>query len=149
MSKVLTICFIMSLTASLKGQYIDEMQYIKNKGVKLKEEFIKKPRHLKPIIEEKNDEELTSLFKKYRRTHFIYQTVARIRDFGMFYGVLDVYVNPRIQPIPLAIGLGGIGGAALLRLPTNNALKELVDQYNDLVLIERIQQEKQLSTRDN
>jgi hypothetical protein len=149
MKKIACLLLVVGLSGSANGQFMGEIQYIKNKGVMLDRQLIKKPRNLKPIIEAKNNAELTALFKKYRRTHFTQQVIARIRDFGMTYSVLHVFGQPQIQPIPTAMAITGAGGAELLRRPTRYALKELVEQYNDLILIEKIQQEKHLSARGN
>jgi hypothetical protein len=121
------------------------MQYIKNKGVLYDKQIIKKPRHLKPIIIAKSNQELTELFKKYRRAQIIQQTIARVRDFGVTYSVLNVLGQPQIQVVPTVMAITGAGGAELLRRPTRYTLKNLVEKYNDLVLLEKIKQERELS----
>lgn len=125
--------------------YGEGMQYIKNKGVLYDKQIIKKPRHLKPIIIAKSNQELTELFKKYRRAQIIQQTIARVRDFGVTYSVLNVLGQPQIQVVPTVMAITGAGGAELLRRPTRYTLKNLVEKYNDLVLLEKIKQERELS----
>jgi hypothetical protein len=125
--------------------YGEGMQYVKNKGVLYNKQIIKKPRHLKPIITAKSNQELTELFKKYRRTQTIQQIIARVRDFGMTYSVLNVLGQPQIQVVPIIMAITGAGGAELLRRPTRYALKDLVEKYNDLVLLEKLELERELS----
>lgn len=138
----LLLCFGLNLYT--KAQFVGEMQYVKNKGVILEGQMFKKHRAIKSIIDVKNDSELTSLFKKYRRTHSTRQVIARIRDFGLIYSVFNAFAQPQIYPVPLAVGLTAAGGAELLTRPSNTALKNLVEKYNDIVLIEKIKREREL-----
>ncbi len=58
------VAFLISLftATSMSGQMTSEMEYVKNKDVLLESQLFKNPRSLKPIIDLKNDEELTTLF---------------------------------------------------------------------------------------
>lgn len=144
-----SLLFALLLSLSVSAQYANEMRYLKGNQVLFDDKVIKTVGGLKPIILEKNSPELAAAFKKYRLTRFAQQAAARLREFGFGYGVVNVLGRQYVQPLPLAIGTAGVGGAELLRGPSNRSLKQLVEMYNDHLLIERIQIEKQLNTNSN
>ena len=90
---------------------------------------------LKRLVYEQNNQELWQIFRDYQRTKFSRMTIARLRDFGLFFGVMDVAPPYSIQPVPLGVGIVSAGGVLLLRKPTKRRLRSFVDAYNDTALV--------------
>lgn len=114
------------------GQYQASL-IVNSKGkIYFYDKKIKKTKELKSILAEKKNLELNDLFKKYRNKHLIHNLSSRIRDFGLFYSVINEEFNPTIRPIPLTIGIGGTAVSLITRKSQNKQLNELVDYFNYL-----------------
>lgn len=132
MKSTLLIIFVFIICNCVSGQYYSALEVNSNGKVFFQKNKIKKPKHLKSIIAEKNDAKLNQLFKKYRKKQQIHNLTSRIRDFGLFYGVINEEFKPTINPIPLALGLSGTAASLITRKYRNKYLNELVDYYNYL-----------------
>jgi hypothetical protein len=134
MKSIASLVFFWITFISANGQSYDEIQFKNYNEIEHQYKSFKKIKDIKAIITAANDAELMNGFKKYRRLRYTHQIFARIRDFGLFYGVINESFRPRINPIPLAIGFGSMGGEILTRKRTKKALEELVDDYNSKIL---------------
>jgi hypothetical protein len=114
------------------GQYQSSL-IVNSKGkIYFNDKKVKKTKELKSILAEKNSSELNSMFKKYRNKRLVHSLISRIRDFSLTYGVINEEFKPTIQPIPLAIGIGGTAVSRITRKYQNKQLNELVDYFNYL-----------------
>jgi len=117
-----------NLYFTLMGQNYSELRVHPRGHLEFQGEKIKLKK-LKPIILEKNDPQLSKLFKKARRKEITQRVFGRIRDFGLFYAVVNEPFA-RVQPIPIGIGLAGLGGNLAFRKSTQKAIHEMVDYYS-------------------
>lgn len=129
MKKFMLLLILFLPYFSLYGQSYFEMEmdakgHIIYRGKKMK------LKHLKPLIYEKQDTHLNSLYKKARNKNLMVGVLGRIRDFGLFYAVINEPFNPIVQPIPLAIGLGGLAGNIKYKKTAKRAIAEMVDYFN-------------------
>lgn len=132
MKSIAGLVFFWITFISANGQSYDEIQIINYNEIEHQYKSVKKIKDIKAIITAANNAELIKSFKKYRRIRQTHQVFARLRDFGLFYGVINEPFQQQINLIPLAIGFGSMGGEILTRKRTKKALEELVDDYNDL-----------------
>lgn len=146
---LLATLFFLSTTTN--AQSAGEMIYLGKNEVLYNGFALKSPKQIRPLIEEKNDEALTKIFKKYKRKHRTRQifggftkTVGPSTAISEFDGT-GRQINYWIFPVVAAT----TGGEILLRKPFQRALKALVEEYNDLILLEKLQVERELKTAKN
>ena len=132
MKSIFVFFYLLIICNCALGQYQSSL-IVNSKGkVYFNDKKVKKTKELKSILAEKNSLELNNMFKKYRNKHLLHSLTSRIRDFSLTYGVINEEFKPIIQPIPLAIGIGGTAVSLITRKSQNKHLNELVDYFNYL-----------------
>ena len=128
--------FLLLITVNSQAQ---QMTYIKNGEVSLNKEIIKRPRELKKILEKQNSQELMKVYKKYvwkKRTAQFFSAVAGL---GLVSAVEDEFgPNPKINWSFAGIGAAAAITAGFFHRPANQALKEIVDIYNEEIYFQPI-----------
>ncbi|MFT6205194.1 MAG: hypothetical protein ACI9V1_000865 [Spirosomataceae bacterium] len=134
----LTVFAFFSL--NINAQFVDEMRYWGKSEVLFNNQVLKKPKQFRLLIEEKNNTGLTKAFKKYKRKHRIHQifggftnAVGPSTAFSEFDGTQQA-INYWVIPVVAVT----TGEKVLSKKPFHRAIKALVDEYNDVVLIENI-----------
>lgn len=134
---------------TVNAQMIKEMRYLGRHNVMFDAATISKPKHLKPIIEAKQDTELNELFRRYKNRRRLQNVSLYFSSFASPLMVFNQFHRPVINVVPLVVGSTGLGSALLIKRPSERALKDVIDKYNDLVLLEKLQFERELSTAKN
>lgn len=148
--KCLTLLAVFSLFGfTANAQMIKEMWYIGRHNVMFDNVTISKPKHLKPIIDARQDEELTELYRRYKNRRRFQNVSLYFGSFASPMMVFNQFHHLVINVVPLVVGSTGLGSALLIKRPSERALKDVIDKYNDLVLLEKLQFEHELSTAKN
>jgi hypothetical protein len=134
MKYIVCLVFVYLAFCDVKAQSYYELQYKNYNEITFQYKSIKKLKKIKSIISETKDNKLINSFKKYRRQRIGHAFFARLRDFGLIYGVTNESFKPRINPISLAVGGLGIGGELLFRKRAKKKLEKLVEDYNAKVI---------------
>jgi hypothetical protein len=136
---------------NINAQFVDGMRYLGKSEVLFNNQVLKKPMQFRLLIEEKNNAGLTKAFKKYKRKHRTHQifggftkAVGPSTAFSEFDGTQQA-INYWVVPVVAAT----TGGKFLSKKPFHRALKALVNEYNDVVLIENIELERELAKAKN
>lgn len=149
MKTIVTIFLLFNFITTTNAQLVKEIRYIGKHKVMFDDKVISKAKYLKPIIEAKQDAELNEAFRKYKNRRGVQQVFARIGTLASPWLVVNQFSQPSVNLPPLVLGSLGLGSAAIIKKPSERALKAVVDKYNDLVLLENIRIERELSIRNN
>jgi hypothetical protein len=147
-----TLLFLITFTFFsfyVNAQLIKEMRYAGKHEIVYNDVVLKTPSQIRPLIKEKDNAVLTKVFRKYRRKRQMSQLLG---VFGLLFGPATV-VNEISDPNP-NYGMAGFiavaaGSAYVAQKPAHRALRKLVDEYNDVVLIERLDLEREFAQRSN
>ncbi len=132
MKSIFIFFYLLIICKCALGQYQSTLKVNSKGKIFFYDKKVKKTKELKSILAEKNNLELNNMFKKYKNKHLVHSLTSRLRDFGLFYGVTNEEFKPTIQPIPLAIGIGGTAVSLITRKSQNKQLNKLVDYFNYL-----------------